>query len=185
MAEKSFDDFVRQEQQAVKVSDEKQVDWQGRKSEWLQHLVELFEQVNGYLKPYADAGDVSIEYRAVDLNEEYIGSYTAREMIITIGRKTFKLEPIGALIIGSKGRVDLVGSFARANFLLLDSKVTSTSPLIHVSVSMKGAPFSPPPAAPPPDTKWVWRIVTRPPQREIIELNEKTFLNLLVELSNG
>jgi hypothetical protein len=185
MADMSFDDFVLREQQAVKVSDQKPVDWQAEKAAWLRHLEELFTQVNGYLKPYVDAGQVVIEYRTIDLSEEYIGRYSAKEMIITIGSKTIKLEPIGALIIGSKGRVEVAGPRARAQLLLLDSKVRSTSQLIHVSVSINGGLPSPPPPEPPSDIKWVWRIVTRPPRREIIKINKDNFLNLLVEISNG
>lgn len=185
MADKTFDDFVRTEQQAVEVSDKKPVDWQAEKTTWLRHLEELFTQVNGYLKPYVDASQVAIDYHTIDLNEEYIGLYSAREMIITIGSKTIKLEPIGALILGSKGRVDVVGPLARAQLLLLDSKVRSTSELIHVPVSIKGGRPSPPPRKPPSAIKWVWRIVTRPPRREIIEINRDSFLNLLVEISNG
>ncbi|MGD1102434.1 MAG: hypothetical protein ABSA59_10240 [Terriglobia bacterium] len=185
MADKSFDNFVRREQQAVKVSDQNPVDWQAEKTAWLRHLEELFTQVEGYLKPYVDAGQVVIRYRSINLNEEYIGLYSTKEMIITIGSKTIKLEPIGTLIVGSKGRVEVAGPRARAQLLLLDSKVRSTSQLIHVSVSINGGLPSPPPRKPPSNIKWVWRIVTRPPQREIIEINKDNFLNLLVEISNG
>lgn len=170
MADKTFEEFVRREQEAVKVSNEERVNWQVRKAEWLQSLDELYSQVDGYLKPYIDAGQVAIAYGAIQLNEEHMGPYSAKEMLITIGSKTIKLEPIGALIFGSRGRVDLVGILARAQLLLLNSELTSTSQI---------------PAVQPPDVKWVWRIVTRPPRREIIEINEITFLNLLVEISNG
>lgn len=185
MANNSFDDFVRREQQAVKVTDEQPVDWQAEKTTWLRHLEELFTQVNEYLKSYVDAGQIAIDYRPIELSEDYIGRYWAKEMVITIGSKTIKLEPIGTLIVGSKGRVEVAGPLARAQLLLLDSRVTSMSQLIHVSVSINGALPSPPPPEPPSEPKWVWRIVTRPPRREIIEINKDNFLNLLLEISNG
>jgi hypothetical protein len=106
-------------------------------------------------------------------------------MVITIGSKTITLEPVGTLIVGSKGRVEVAGPLARAQLLLLDSRVKSTSELIHVDVSIGSGPSSPPPHEPPRDIEWVWRIVTRPPRREILELNKESFLNLLVEISNG
>lgn len=186
MASRSFDEFVRQEQQAAKVADQP-VDWQAEKAAWLRHLEELYTQVETYLKPYVEAGQVVTDYRAINLNEEHIGPYSAKEMVIVVGSKTIKLEPVGTLLIGSKGRVDAVGPLARAQLVLLNSKVKSMSQLIRVSVSIGGGPPSPapPPPTTPSEIEWVWRIVTRPPQREIIELNEKTFLNLLVEISNG
>jgi len=41
----------------------------------------------------------------VELDEEQIGSYQAPQMIVTIGRKAVRLEPVGTFIIGAKGRV--------------------------------------------------------------------------------
>ena len=41
MADTSFDDFVRTEQQAVQVSDQKSVDWQAEKIAWLRRLHNL------------------------------------------------------------------------------------------------------------------------------------------------
>ncbi len=178
MADMSFDDFVRREQQEP-------INWQAEKTAWLQHLEELFTQVEGYLKPYVDAGKVVKKYRSIELNEEYLGLYSTKEMIITIGSKTIKLEPISAFILGSKGRVDVAGPRARAQLLLLDSKVTSMSQLINVSAGISRRQPPRRPRKPPADIKWVWRIVTRPPQREIIEINKENFLNLLVEISNG
>jgi hypothetical protein len=185
MANNSFDDFVRREQQAMKGSGERPVDWQAEKNAWLRHLEELFTQVSGYLKPYVDTGQVAVDYQTIELSEDYIGRYSAKEMIITIGSKTIKLEPIGTLLVGSKGRVEVAGPLARAQLLLLDSRVRSMSQLIHVSVGINGGPPSPAPQEPAPEINWVWRIVTRPPRREIIEINKDNFLNLLVEISNG
>lgn len=183
MASKSFDEFVRQEQEAVKVSREKPVDWQAEKDAWLRYLDVLYTQIDGYLNAYK--GQIAVEYHPIELSEDYIGRYAAREMTITIGSKTITLEPVGTLIVGSKGRVEVVGPMARAQLLLLDSRLKSISELIHVSVSVNGGPPSFPRYESPADIKWVWKIVTRPPRREILELNKDSFLNLLVEISNG
>jgi hypothetical protein len=185
MANTSFDEFVRQQSEEAKFSDEPSIDWQARKAEWLSYLEVLYRQVNQYLKSYVDAGDIVIGFRTVNLNEEYIGPYSAKEMIITIGGKVIKLEPIGTLLIGSKGRVDAVGPLARAQLVLLSAEITSRSQLIHVSVSVGGKPLAPPPTKPSSDIKWAWKIATRPPRRDIIELNKESFLDLLMEISNG
>jgi hypothetical protein len=185
MASTSFDDFVRRQSEAVKLSEETPVDWQAQKAEWLRYLDSLYSQVNQYLKSYVDAGDIVIGFQTINLNEEYIGPYSAREMIITIGGKVIKLEPIGTLLIGSRGRVDAVGPLARAQIILLGADINSLSQLIHVSVSMGSKPPSPPPSKPRSDIKWTWKIVMRPPRREVIELNKESFLNLLMEISNG
>lgn len=185
MASTSFDDFVRRQSEAVKLSDETPVDWQAQKAEWLRYLDNLYSQVNQYLKSYVDAGDIVIGFREVNLNEEFIGPYSAREMIITIGGKVIKLEPIGTLFIGFKGRVDVVGPLARARLVLLNEKVKSLSQIFHFSSRVVGKSSLPPPPNPRVDINWVWRIMTRPPRQEIVEINKETFSNLLMEISNG
>lgn len=185
MASRAFDEFVQREQAAAKEAGEPAVDWQAEKAQWLRHLDELFRQVNEYLKPYLDAGQIAVEYSKIDLNEEHIGPYSAPLMLITIGSKKIKLEPVGTFLIGSRGRVDVVGPVARAQLILLDSEVKSLSQLIHVSVGFGGNMPAPPPARPRSRAKLAWRIVTRPPRREIVEINKETFLSILLEIANG
>ena len=186
MASRAFYEFVQREQTAAKRSEDEKVDWQAEKAEWLRRLDKLFAQVSEYLREYVDAGQIILGYRDIQINEEYIGPYTARTMGIAIGNKTIELEPIGFLLVGSRGRVDVVGPVARrAQLMLLDSELKSLSQLVHVSVGTNGEMPAPPPAKSPSDIRWVWRIVARPPRREIVEIDKDTFLSLLLEIANG
>jgi hypothetical protein len=183
MPKLSFDDFVRREQQAVR--DQNATDWAAEKEAWIESLDSLFIQVSGYLREYVEAGQVSINYTEIELNEENIGSYAARKMFVTIGTKTVVLEPIGTLLVGSKGRVDVVGPLSKAQLLLLDSEARSVQELFRVSVSVGRATPPPRPPGPSKPIRWIWRIVTKPPRMEIIEITKDSFLSLLTELANG
>jgi hypothetical protein len=185
MGSSAFDDFVRREQTSARESEEEAVDWLEEKKRWLRHLDELFSQIREYLEPYVDDGQIAIEFEKIELNEESIGPYVAPVMVIRIGRKTIKLEPVGTLLIGSKGAVDIIGPTARARLMLLNSKLTSLSQLFHVTGGVVGKMPAPPRASSPSQIEWAWRIVTRPPGREIAEVNKDTFLNLLLESANG
>lgn len=185
MASRAFDEFVQREQASARQSQTGKVDWQAEKMRWLKHLDELFAEVRGYLRQYVKAGQIAIEADQVELNEEYIGPYIAPAMVIRIGNKAIKLEPVGTLLVGSKGRVDAIGPAARAQLMLLDSKLTSLSQLTHVSVGVAGKMPASPPMKSPSEINWVWRIVTRPPRRDIVEINKDTFLDLLLEIANG
>jgi hypothetical protein len=144
----------------------------------------LYAMVGAYLGSYLDAGQIKIDYRSISLNEEYIGDYSVREMLITVGTKVIRMEPIGTFLIGSKGRVDVVGPVARARLLLVDSKIRFLAQMVQVSVDMNGGlPQTPVPN--PHPIEWVWRLVTRPPQSEIVVLTKETFLSMLVEIANG
>ena len=41
----------------------------------------------------------------------------------------------------------------------------------------------PPPS--PKDIEWAWKIVSRPPAMQFIELNKETLFEMLMEVSNG
>ncbi len=71
---------------------------------------------------YIRKGEIKSEYRDITLNEENIGSYIARQMILRIGRQQVTMTPIGTMLIGAKGRVDVVGSAGRTRLVLVNSR---------------------------------------------------------------
>lgn len=171
MASVSFDEFVRRENQAARALDQEQIDWQARKEYWLNQLRQLFAHIEEYLKPYSTKGQVRFEERTVHLNEEFIGSYSAPELLITIGSKTIRLEPIGANVLLAKGRVDIEGPLARAQLLLIDNSSQFMVEQKH--------PYLP------------WKILTPPPSGRGFQpldaelVDRDNFLNLLQEVANG
>ena len=185
MAVTSFDELVNQEQQASKAFPGAQLDLFAERDEWLDRLRDLYRQVEGFLNDYLRTGSVKIAYSPVEITEDQVGTYEAKSMTITIGRKTVRLEPIGTFLIATKGRVDVIGPRESGRLTLLDKGVKNISQLIHVSVSIGGNLPSPPSQKDPASIEWVWRIMGRPPKVEILELNEESFLSLLAEVANA
>ena len=182
MRNKSFDEFVSEQEKDAKAY--ASVDWGKQRDEWLANLDRLYSQIESFLSKYTAAGQISPEYRPINLNEEYIGSYAARQMVLRIGRKEVDLVPIGTLIIGSKGRVDVIGPGGTALLLLVDSQASSVRSMIKITVGVVGKP----PVAQPEPTRtvrWEWRIVTRPPERKFVDLNQEAFFDLIMEVANG
>jgi hypothetical protein len=57
-----------------------------------------------------------------------------------------------------------------------------------MTISPEGRSTPPLPLEPPPSIKkieWAWKIVSRPPTMQFIELNRETFYEMLMEVSNG
>jgi hypothetical protein len=107
-------------------------------------------------------------------------------MDIKIGRQYVQLEPVGTLLIGSKGRVDIVGTAGRAQILLVNEKAKSVADLIKVTVtsgSKKDMPPPPPASAGP--ISWAWKIVSQGARREFVEVNKESFFELLMEIANA
>ena len=105
-------------------------------------------------------------------------------MVLRIGRQEVDLVPIGTLLIGSKGRVDVNGPAGRAQILLVDSKVLDPRALVHVTVGV-GGKLPPPPSKRFQEIEWEWTIVTRPPQRQFIEITQQSLFQLIMEVVNG
>ena len=184
MGSTAFDIFVQQEQQKTKFAAEDLFDPERERKEWLSYIDDLYRMVAAFLKDYIAADHVAITYRDATINEEYVGDYMVRQMLIAIGTKVIRLEPIGTFLIGSKGRVDVVGPILQAQLMLVDSRVKNALEMVRVSTNIDGIPAAlSSTKSRKPD--WVWRLITRPPERRIVELSQETFLALLVEIGNG
>ncbi len=177
----AFDEFVKSQQGPA----HPEIDWNLRCREWLRHLDELYDQIQGFLKDYIDSGQIEFEPGEVELNEENIGPYIARRITLKIGRKKVNLIPVGTLLIGSKGRVDVIGPRGTSvPILLIDSKATKASDMIRIQVSFGGKPPNVP-RKEPGEITWEWKMITRPPERRFIELNPETFFKMIMEVANG
>ena len=174
-----FTAFVRSQQPR---KGEDAVDWDLRRDEWLAYLDSLYADIQKFLKDFIEDGTISVSFLDVPLTEENIGAYVARSMQIKIGLRTVTLTPIGTLLIGTKGRVDIIGTAGRSRLILADKDTTSARQMVTVTVGHGSFPADPPPRKP---VNWVWKIVSAPPQIHFSELNEDTFLQVLMEVSGN
>jgi hypothetical protein len=194
MLVKEFDEFVKRQQGGAVA--EAQVDWDRERSEWLAHLDKLYRVIEGLLTPYTSSGQIRIGYKPLELNEEDIGSYQARQMVLRIGRQEVDIVPAGTRFIGFKGYVEVIGSAGKSNLVLADKERHSTLPQvgIHIPVGLKGRRFIKTESVSEPDVElvayserieWVWKILPRPPARQLDELTRENFFQLLMEVTNG
>jgi len=181
LKDKDFDDFVKRQQA---LSQAPPVDWDKERVEWLGYLDTLYTNIGVFLKEYVDNGSIKLDFKEVRLNEENIGAYNARKMLIQIGRQEVALTPIGRSIIGAKGRVDVEGSAGRARLLLVDKDATSAISSVKVTIIDPKRPPKPEQKA-PKHIEWTWKIVTSPPAVAFLELNKDSFFRVLMEVSNA
>jgi hypothetical protein len=178
---KDFDEFVKRQQALLEAEP---VDWDKEREEWLGHLNALYESVKVFLKEYVGKGSIKLDFEEVQLNERSIGIYNARKMIIHIGRQEIGLTPIGRSIIGAKGRVDIEGSAGKARLLLVDKDATSATSLVKVTIIDPKRPSKVEEKA-LKHIEWTWKIATSPPAVAFLELNEDSFLEVLMKVSNA
>lgn len=179
MSKTDFDKFIKR-QQAKKLA-EHPVDWDQQREEWLRYLNQLYKDIEEFMKTYISNGDASCVYQNITLNEECIGSYVARQMVLHIGLQQVTFTPIGTLLIGTKGRVDVSGPAGKARLSLNNKKVSNASQLIRVTVE----PTSTTKKTDPDPIDWVWKIISPPPQIILTDLTEETFFEMILEVVNA
>lgn len=179
MSKKDFEEFLKKH--ATKTP-EKEIDWEVQKEEWLEYIKQFYESVKEWLEPYKADGKVSYDFKPLMLTEENIGTYEVDAMHVNFAGQKITLEPIGTLLIGTKGRIDLEGARGRVQFILADKD--SKGMKVNVSVSIGEQPEKKPEERKVPD--WTWKIVLREPRKiSYAEFNEDNFFDALMEIVNG
>ena len=186
-ANQEFNNFVKRQQAisgAANDGADKAIDWNKQRDEWLEHLNTLYKNITLFLKEYIDDGSIKYEFQDVSLQEDNIGRYTARKMIIHIGLQEITLIPIGTLLFGSKGRVDVQGSAGNAKIVLIDKDASSAHSLVKITVIDPRHPVKLDKKV-SKSVEWTWKIASSPPTINFIELNKKSLFQLLMEVSNA
>jgi hypothetical protein len=160
------------------------IDWQARKQEWLGHLEAFYGIVEGYLDEFVKEGNVSVTKASAFISEELIGTYEAPTRAIFVGKEKVTLTPVGTLLIGAKGRVDMAGPAGTAKFILTGkhSNGVRISVSVHEEGKVNQQRKSPEAEV---EEEWVWKLATPPPRVRFIELTSDTFFNALTEVLNG
>ncbi|MEZ4939206.1 MAG: hypothetical protein R2799_16595 [Crocinitomicaceae bacterium] len=183
MGKKEFDDFLKKEDG----NNKKNINWEENLRRWKKNVDLLYSNIEYWLKEYTDNGRVFIDKKDKEVFEEAIGKYTIPKMNIKLGNKLVVLEPIGTVLIGTIGRVDVIGEKKTQKLILADKD--STGPKIEVSMftseedrkrhddKIKKLASTP--------VNWVWKLTTNPPDIVYSELNEGSFFECLMDVSNG
>lgn len=183
MGKKEFDDFLRKEEEKKKPT----VDWDAEKNWWLKQLDILYTDIQGWLKEYIEKKKISVEFSNIDIYEEALGTYTARQMRIKVSDKIATLTPIGTILIGTKGRIDMKCNAESIRFILADRHATGPKIVMkeYLSEEEKRKDNGAENKQAKPQIEWVWKITTDPPRIKYTDLNQDTFLQSLMLVCNG
>lgn len=178
MPNTKFDDFIKQ--QKAHVASTSAFDPDARRMEWLDQIQALYHLVETYLDRYITAGDINLEYQPTEIIEDLLGLYRTQRMVLTIGSKQVVLEPVGAIVIGARGRADLKGASGQARLLLVDKRSTR----VKVTVKNRSGKDVLPAPTPQP-TEFAWKFATAPPSIEFIDLSSDTLMSAIMDVAGG
>ena len=184
MSTKTFDEFVQRRLNEAQTNESgKDVDWDRRREDWIRSLSDLYATMERYLKKYTDAGQISVERDMLQIAEDYLGSYKVETLTFQIGNDKVVAKPIGALMIGAAGRVDLIGARGTLRLVLLKKEEPTFRTKIEIGerVDKKA---NKPHISGREIKESGWYIATLPPRVSATPLSADTFRDALVELSD-
>lgn len=107
-------EFLRQQKKAA--SPERRAQ---RLKKWLAVLDGFYGEVRSWLDEARQEKLIKVTAGEVTITEEALGTYRAPSLTLAVEKKTVKLKPIGSVIIGADGRVDMESSSGTYLFLYL------------------------------------------------------------------
>jgi len=107
---KTFSEFLADRKKSEPEKIENKVDWYERKTLWLKSIDNLYNTVDIIIvNNFRNAGfEVSSKKEKVRIFEEYIGAYDVENYYIKADNFEIKFFPVGTIIIGAYGRVNMV-----------------------------------------------------------------------------
>lgn len=187
MNKTDFEQFLKNS--AVAKKEEAPIDWDGQRQEWLNFIDAFYSNVEEWLDDYKQQNLVEYVYTNKNITEDYIGSYDAKKMDLILVGNRLTFEPIGTLLIGAKGRIDLIGPKGTIKFLLVDklSKGVTfrfTTTVIEEDGSEKTIDSGK--GIQKKEPEWTWKILERnTPRVSYVEFTQENFFQALMELVNG
>lgn len=129
-----FKDFVENENKKTK-KEKENFNPKNKISFFVEKVNELYSLIdNDWLRVYLENNEIKTSYRDIQIREELLGLYTIREKIIEIGKHIFILRPIGTILIGTPGRVDLLYQSKQIMFILVGKNTKNVRTQIKVRI---------------------------------------------------
>ena len=167
------------------VSQKTSVNWEKVLVEWKNHVSKLYDQVEHWIKESGVSQKVQIQREQMDLSENYIGSYKIEQLLLKVGDNIIRFIPQGRLIIGSRGRVDIVCGNKKILLLLLgrNAKPSITiQEFYSKSEYEKHKKTEDKKVKKLPSQDLVWKISTQLPTIEVKLFTENEFTEVFEQL---
>lgn len=167
--------------------EESQVDWNATKEEWIKKVSEFYKLVEDWLKPYVERGLLASERVKIKIQEEFLGEYEIEQLIIKMPNEEVKLVPVGRMIFGALGRIDMHGNQGTARFLLVGKDLEQPRDAVKFFSSEEERKMDEEKRKQSAKTpiESVWKFATPPPRVKYCEMNADIFSDLFSQVING
>lgn len=102
----TLSDIIRIQREKAAAAPDRSIDWARRRAKWLSELDTAFARIKDWLLA-SGLTSAEIEPFEVELSEETLGRYVAPGLRVRLGAAMVTFRPVGAVLIGACGRVDV------------------------------------------------------------------------------
>lgn len=180
MPDSPFEEFVRRN--AEKAA-EPAVDWNAARDAWLGRLRELYARIEEYLSPFVNSGSIKLSYHKLQLREERIGTYTVDALTIALGTQQIRMTPVGTLLIGAAGRVDIEGPKGETRLVLVPKE--REQPGFSITIRSEAQGHAEEASQPSVEPEWTWKFATSAPHIRYTTLTKENFEAALMQVAGG
>ncbi|GJM61079.1 hypothetical protein [Persicobacter diffluens] len=180
MSEREFEAFLKEAEGDFSTTE----NWEDRLVLWQDKLQVLRADIHQWLAKYVEAGSIVISEEEKTLIEEGLGSYTVKGLRLEFGHHIISITPVGTRLIGSVGRVDVIGPKATQRLLLVDKTASEPNIATYITPNGEVEVFE---ATGQYFVKvdWAWKLATRPPEVKYTHLDANAFFDILMKVVNG
>ena len=93
------------------------VNWNDVKDKWISEIEEFFSMIKRWLNDSINKGLIDLKEKEIEISEENLGTYKTKSLQIFFENKKVEFVPIGKLVIGAEGRIDI--KFVGGRYILL------------------------------------------------------------------
>lgn len=112
----------------------------------------------------------------INITEEQLGTYSVDSLTLTVGPNRLQFAPVGTILIGTRGRIDLQSGQNTAMFILTGQQARSARN--HIVSSIDGQ-------SPREDKmdKEVWKLVDTEKRMKFVDITPKVMQNLIMKIA--
>jgi hypothetical protein len=118
----NFDEIVKKHAESLaKIEYENEARTDQRKQWWQDRVVSLIDEIGNWLDVLITANVIKLTRPYVSISEEKLGTYDIQSGLVQLGKEKLIFRPVGTMIQGGVGRIDVEGSSGKAMLILRHS----------------------------------------------------------------
>jgi hypothetical protein len=98
---------------------------EARRKWWVEEVDKLLGEIERWLRPLLNEQTITFTKQHLTITEDHLGTYPVNSAEIRLADETLQLKPIGSLILGSFGRIDLTGPNGQVMLILNAEKASA------------------------------------------------------------